>query len=134
MPIFRYFFLVGGSLLALLFAADRYLPQPFEGGSAVDVDRSIIRIRSAWVGPEKIEFDTAHPPRPLPVNQVEQRDDRPRESFAMIPEADPRQAQPVPVARKGDGVRTAHARRKVRKVRTSPERLIALDHLQPSAW
>jgi hypothetical protein len=131
MPIFRYFFLVGSSLLALLFTADRYLPQPFEGESAVDVDRSIIRIHSAWVGPQKIEFDTAHSPRPLPVNQVEQRDSRPRESFAMIPEAVPRQAQPVPAARKDDRARTAHVRRKVRR---SPERLIALDHLQPSDW
>ncbi|MCC8954163.1 hypothetical protein H8B02_12075 [Bradyrhizobium sp. Pear77] len=36
MPIFRYFAFVGGLLLALLFAADRYLPTPVERTNATD--------------------------------------------------------------------------------------------------
>jgi hypothetical protein len=130
MPIFRYFVLVGSCLLALLFTADRYLPRPADRAAADDVDRSIIRIRSARVGPEKIEFDTAHLPSPLPMNQAGQRDVRSQESYAMIPEVAPLQVQPVTVSREGGRPRTMHAHR---SVRSSPERQIALDHLGPSA-
>jgi hypothetical protein len=58
MPIIRYFVFVGGLLVALLFAIDRYLPTPPENGHASDPDRTIIRIRSARSLPEKIVFDT----------------------------------------------------------------------------
>ena len=34
MPIIQYFIFVGGLLLALLFAADRYLPAPVEHAGA----------------------------------------------------------------------------------------------------
>jgi hypothetical protein len=131
MPIFKYFVLVGGCLLALMIATDPYLPRPVEHAAAADVDRSIIRIRSARVGPEKVEFDTAHPPRPEPAIQAESHDDLPRESYAMMPKHDSRPAQPVLAAREGYRVPAAHAYRRVRK---SQQRLIALDHLQPSAW
>jgi hypothetical protein len=131
MPIFKYFARVGGCLLALLFATDFYLPRPVERASAADVDRSIIRIQTARVGPERVEFDTAHPPRPAPAIQAGSHDDLPRESYAMMPTSDPRTAQPKPAARDAHRVRTAHA---YRRVRSSQERLIALDHLQPSAW
>jgi hypothetical protein len=131
MPIFKYFLLVGGCLLALLLATDRYLPRPVERAATADVDRSIIRIQTARVGPEKVEFDTAHPPRPEPTIQAESQDDLPRESYAMMAKQDSRPAQPVPAAREGHRVRAAHAYRRVRR---SQERLIAFDHLQPSAW
>lgn len=131
MPIFKYFVLVGGCLLALLFAADRYLPRQLERASAADVDRSIIRIQTARVGPERVELDTAQPPRPEPAIQAEPRDDLPREAYATMPKHDSRPAQPVPAAREGHRMRTAHAYRRVRR---SQERLIALDHLQPYAW
>jgi hypothetical protein len=131
MPIFRYFVLVGGCLLALLLATDRYLPRPVEHAAASDVDRSIIRIRSARVGPGRVEFDTAHPPRPEPAIQADSHDDLPRESYAMMSRHDFRPALPVSATREGHRVRTAHAHR---RERMSQERLIALDHLQPSAW
>jgi hypothetical protein len=131
MPIFRYFVLVGGCLLALLLATDRYLPRPVEHAAAADVDRSIIRIRSAWVGPARVEFDTVQPPRPEPAIQAGPHDDLPRESYAMMPKHDSRPAQPVPVARKGHRMGTAHAYRRLRRPQ---ERLIALDPLQPSPW
>jgi hypothetical protein len=131
MPIFKYFVLIGGGLLALLFAADRHFPAPVERASAADVDRSIIRIRTSRVGPERVEFDTAHPPRPSPAIKAQSHDDLPRESYAMMPKHDSRPAQPIPTAREGHRVRTAHG---YRRVRSSQERLIALDHRQPSAW
>jgi hypothetical protein len=131
MPIFRYFVLVGGCLLAFLIATDRYLPRPVEPASAADVDRSIIRIRTTRVGPEKVEFDTAHPPRPEPTIQAELQDNLPRESYAMMAKHDSRPAQPVPAAREGRRVRAAHAYRRARRPQ---ERLIALDHLQPLTW
>jgi hypothetical protein len=131
MPIFRYFVLVGGCLLVLLLATDRYLPRPVERAAAADVDRSIIRIRSARVGPERVEFDTAHPPQPEPGIRAEPHDDLPRETYAMMSKHDSRPAQPAPAAREGHRVRTAPAYRRVGR---SQERLIALDHLQPSAW
>jgi hypothetical protein len=81
MPIFKYFVLVGGCLLVLLLATDRYLPRPVERAAAADADRSIIRIRSARVGPEKVEFDTAQPPRTEPAIQGEPHDDLPRETY-----------------------------------------------------
>jgi hypothetical protein len=58
MPITRYFVFVGGLLVALLFAIDRYLPTLPETGHASDPDKTIIRIRSARSLPEKIVFDT----------------------------------------------------------------------------
>ena len=58
MPIIRYFVFVGGLLVALLFAIDRYLPTLPENGHASDPDKTIIRIRSARSLPEKIVFDT----------------------------------------------------------------------------
>jgi hypothetical protein len=130
MPIFKYFVLVGGCLLALLFATDRYLPRPVERASAADVDRSIIRIQTARVGPERVEFDTAQPPRP-PAIQAGQDGDLPRESYAMMPKSDPWPAQTGPIARDAHRVRATHAYRRVRRPQ---ERLIALDPLQLSAW
>jgi hypothetical protein len=58
MPIIKYFVFIGGLLVALLFAIDRYLPTPPESGHASDPDKTIIRIRSARSLPEKIVFDT----------------------------------------------------------------------------
>lgn len=131
MPIFRYFALVGSCLVALLFAADRYLPHPVDGAAADDVDRSVIRIRSARVGPEKIVFDTSHTPGPLPTSTVELRDDRPRESYAIMRAARARQAQPMSVSRESGRPRKTHAHRSVHR---PPERQIALDHPGPWAW
>ncbi|WFU76395.1 MULTISPECIES: hypothetical protein [unclassified Bradyrhizobium] len=72
MPIVRYFVFIGALLLALLFAADRYLPAPVAQASPTDPDRTIIRIASARSLPEKIVFDT-----------------RPRTELPRIAQADP---------------------------------------------
>jgi hypothetical protein len=62
-PLAGYFIFVGGTLTALLFAADWYLPTPppVFAVHQHDIDRTIIRIRSARKWPEKVVLDTSHP-------------------------------------------------------------------------
>ena len=62
MPIARYFIFVGGTLAALLLVADCWLPTPpAMFARQLNIDRSIIRIRSAHKWPEKIVLDTSQP-------------------------------------------------------------------------
>jgi hypothetical protein len=61
MPLGRYFAYVGGSLLALLFVIDWYMPQTASPPADVSVDRSIIRIHSAHRWPAAVVFDTTQP-------------------------------------------------------------------------
>ena len=60
MPLARYFFLVGGVLLALVFISDFYFPKSpiAERG---DIDRQVIRIHSDQKWPERVVFDTNLP-------------------------------------------------------------------------
>ena len=60
MPVARYFFYVGGVLLALLFISDAYLPQAPVGVKA-DADLPAIRIHSDRKWPERVVFDTSRP-------------------------------------------------------------------------
>ena len=60
MPVVRYFFFVGGALLALLFISDAYLPKPPDVVSA-DADLPVIRIHSDRKWPERVVFDTSRP-------------------------------------------------------------------------
>jgi hypothetical protein len=98
MPIVRYIVLVGGLLLALLFAADRYLPEVPERFAAGDVDRTIIRIRSTRPRPEKVVFDTSHPPslRASVAADSAYGEDHQRAAMAMMPEDRPSRMQPTP--------------------------------------
>jgi hypothetical protein len=60
MPVARYFFFVGGVLLALLFISDAYLPQiPVVKRASTDL--RVIRIHSDRKWPERVVFDTSHP-------------------------------------------------------------------------
>ncbi|MBR0734519.1 hypothetical protein JQ582_42060 [Bradyrhizobium japonicum] len=96
MPVVRYFVFVGSVLFGLLLATDRYLPASAERPAAIDVDRSIIRIRSARELPEKIVFDTPNAPMvtaSAPA-EIEQHED-PRHALAMMPQ-NGRAAQPAP--------------------------------------
>jgi hypothetical protein len=115
MPLLRYFFLVGGALLALLFAADAYLPKsPVIERATATADLSMIRIRSDRKWPERIVFDTTQPAIvPAKATMSELRIRKPtsggdaaakvpmREAFAQLPSnanqlqpADPRKAEP----------------------------------------
>ena len=60
MPLARYFFYVGGVLLALLFIADAYLPK-LPVAHRVDKDSYSIRIHSDRKWPERIVYDTSLP-------------------------------------------------------------------------
>ena len=62
MPVARYFFYLGGVLLALLFGADAYLPK-MPVGARADADSPVIRIRihSDRKWPERVVFDTSLP-------------------------------------------------------------------------
>jgi hypothetical protein len=60
MPVVRYFFFVGGALLALLFISDAYLPKPPDVTRA-DADLPVIRIHSDRKWPQRVVFDTSRP-------------------------------------------------------------------------
>lgn len=91
MPIMRYFVFVGGLLLALLFAADRYLPAPGAAATVADPDRTIIRIKSARNLPEKIVFDPSLRAEMPVVAQTDPIPEEPpreaREAMAAMPAA-----------------------------------------------
>lgn len=122
MPIMRYFVFVGGLLLALLFAADRYLPAPGATATVADPDRTIIRIKSARNLPEKIVFDPS-PRAEMPI--VAQTD--------PIPEEPPREAREamaaMPAAPFGEARKEAPAR--AAAVRTHPKRSAKLQKRTP---
>jgi hypothetical protein len=71
MPLGRYFLFVGGTLLALLFAVNAYLPSPVVAGATVaDAFRPVVRIHSTQKLPERIVIDTSIPtfvPPPIVV-------------------------------------------------------------------
>src|SRR5258705_1806788 len=60
MPLARYFFLVGGVLLALLFVVDAVLPK-LAVVDRTDTDLPVIRIHSDRKWPERVVFDTSIP-------------------------------------------------------------------------
>jgi len=88
MPITRYFLFTGGLLLTLPFAADHYLPAPVDRISRAGIDKSIIRIRSARVVPDKLELDISRPIAvpPSATFTDERSEDRPREAYGMMTE------------------------------------------------
>jgi hypothetical protein len=106
MPLARYFFFVGGVLLALLFLSDAYAPKsPVESTAETGVDKSIIRIRSDRKWPERVVFDTSIPTViPKPTEPTEASIPAPtvvadastkvrvRDAFAQLP-VDQKQAQ-----------------------------------------
>lgn len=125
MPVVRYFVFVGSLLFGLLLAADRYLPAPAGRSAAIDVDRSIIRIRSTQNLPEKIVFDMASAPLVTASGsaEIEQHED-PRHALAMMPQ-NGRAAQParIPVGRLAE----RRAPRPHRAIRRTAEPRVAMD-------
>ena len=62
MPVMRYFFFVGGALLALLFISDAVLPTPPVADQPdTAVDLTTVRIHSDQKWPERVVFDTSVP-------------------------------------------------------------------------
>ena len=116
MPLARYFFYVGGALLALVFVADFCLPQlPVSGSSNIALPA--IRIHSDQKWPDRVVYDTsrptiapAQPPKteinvPTPAT-VADASAKARDAFAQLqPSAtnhpqpsDPGERQPKPSA------------------------------------
>jgi hypothetical protein len=74
MPLARYFLFVGGTLLALLFFLDAYMPSPVVASATApttpEFSRPFLRIHSAQKLPERIVIDTSIPtivPPPAPT-------------------------------------------------------------------
>jgi hypothetical protein len=110
MPLARYFFFVGGVLLALLFISNAYLPEsPAADSVAAVADMPVIRIHSDRKWPERVVFDTNVPvvvPAVAPTKTAEAAVPVPstegsakvrvRDSFAQLqPSESPRQLQPA---------------------------------------
>jgi hypothetical protein len=106
MPLARYFFYVGGVLLALLLVLDAYLPKPSVAERA-DANLLAIRIHSERKWPERIVFDTSLPtiifsriasneasiPPPAAATDVSVKA-RERQAFAQMQPSDAKQPQP----------------------------------------
>ena len=87
MPLARYFFFVGSLLLAMIFVAGWYLPDSPQTFREAQVDKSIIRIKSAHKWPERIVIDTSLPTIVPPPSQVVANTpvfNQPREAFAQL--------------------------------------------------
>jgi len=67
MPLFRYFTVAGGALLALLFVVSGFFPET-ETVDRSDVARPVIRIASDRVGPPRVEIDTRSPAAAIPAS------------------------------------------------------------------
>ena len=103
MPLARYFFYVGGVLLALLFIADAYLPKLPVAHRADNVSYNV-RIHSDRKWPERIVYDTSLPTiTPPQIASTEQSAAAPstiasakpreQEAFAQLPASDANQLQ-----------------------------------------
>jgi hypothetical protein len=97
MPLVRYFVVMGGTLLSLLFLAGSYLPKPEAAPTAADIDRSTIRLHSSQKWPEAVRIDTSAVVPPLPVMAATELPERepaaaPRDAYAAVL---PRQAVSV---------------------------------------
>jgi hypothetical protein len=106
MPLARYFVYVGGVLLALLFVLDAYLPKAPVAERA-NASLPVIRIHSERKWPERIVFDTSHPPIipaqiasgeakiPGPATAVDVSvKARKQQAFAQMQPSDAKQLQP----------------------------------------
>ena len=72
MPIFRYFFFVGGALLALLFAANYVLSTSpvTQAIATASNEQPLIRIRSDRHLPERVVLDTSQPTIAAPAVKI----------------------------------------------------------------
>jgi hypothetical protein len=125
MPIVRYFVFVGSALFALLLAADRYLPAPADRSAEIDVDRSIIRIRSARGLPEKVVFDTASPPVVVAYNPAEIEPREAPQRALVVMSQDSQAVQPATTT--VDRVAERHTPRPHHALRKPIERRVAME-------
>jgi len=128
MPVVRYFLLVGGVLLALLFLSNEVLPKlpVAERTAEVGPDKSVIRIQSDRKWPERLVFDTSMPTivpatapalvaeaaAPTPVAEVSAQA-RGLQAFAELKPSEPIKAEPKP-----------QRKRKIAKTRAAPPMVV----------
>jgi hypothetical protein len=138
MPLARYFFFVGGVLLALLFVVDAVLPK-LPVADRADTDLPAIRIHSDRKWPERVVFDTSLPtivpaktantepvvPAPATVADVSAKV-RVRDAFAQLP-FDPKQAQ-LSDPKKPDS--KLQRKRKIAKRRVAPPTVLVAQQPQ----
>jgi hypothetical protein len=140
MPVARYFFFVGGVLLALLFVVGSYAPQPPVVTAAnTDSDKPFIRINSERKWPEAVVFDTSHPPVvaapaitvaanvPAPAPAIS-ANARVREAYAQFQPSDLKRTEP-PAAKMAQ--LKPQPKRKVAKNRVGPPMVLAAQQPQP---
>ena len=132
MPVVRYFLLVGGVLLALLFLSNEVLPQlpVAERVAESGPDKPVIRINSDRKWPERVVFDTNMPtivppvapalvakaeaaaPAPAAVAEVSAQA-RGLQAFAQLKPSEPRKPEPKP-----------QPKRKIAKTRFAPPMVV----------
>ena len=106
MPVARYFLLVGGVLLALLFLLNEVLPQlpVAERVAEAGPNKAVIRINSDRKWPERVVFDTNMPTivppiAPALVAKAEaavSAQARGLQAFAQLKPSEPRKPEPKP--------------------------------------
>ena len=138
MPLARYFFYVGGVLLALLFIADAYLPK-LPVAHRVDKESYSIRIHSDQKWPERVVYDTSLPTRTPPqVARTEQRAAAPatiasakeQEAFGQLPPSDAKQLQSSDSKRREP--KLPHQRKITKRHAPAPVLLVARQ--RPFGW
>ena len=127
MPLARYFFFVGGVLLALLLVADWLLPK-FPMTETVDIgaDKSFLRISSDRKWPERVVFDTSVAPiapvqtattektvTPPTTETVVDGSAKARDAFAQLVPSDQKKPEPKP-----------QRKRKIAKKHVAPPRVL----------
>jgi hypothetical protein len=130
MPVARYFLLVGGVLLALLFLVNEVLPQlpVAERVAETGPNKSVIRINSDRKWPERVVFDTnmptivppiapalvakAEPAAPTPVADVSAQS-RGLQAFAQLQPSEPKKPEPK-----------LQRKRKIAKTRVAPAMVV----------
>jgi hypothetical protein len=132
MPVVRYFLLVGGVLLALLFLSNEVLPQlpVAERVAEAGSNKSVIRISSDRKWPERVVFDTNMPtivpaiapalvakaeaavPAPVPDAEVSAQA-RGLQAFAQLKPSEPTKPEPKP-----------QRKRKIAKTRVAPSMVV----------
>jgi hypothetical protein len=130
MPVARYFLLVGGVLLALLFLSNEVLPQlpVAERVAEAGPNKSVIRIHSDRKWPERVVFDTNMPtilppiaptlvakaeaaaPAPAAVAEVSAQA-RGLQAFAQLKPSEPTKPKP-------------QRKRKIAKTRVAPSMVV----------
>ena len=128
MPVARYFLLVGGVLLALLFLSNEVLPQlpVAERVAEAGPDKPVIRINSDRKWPERVVFDTnmptiVPPVAPALVAKAEaaaavaevSAQARGLQAFAQLKPSEPSKPEPKPLHK-----------RKVAKTRVAPPMVV----------